>query len=138
MCQELCSRELIGGDGRRWESFGNLGWFARRVSFTAVTGGTLGGQRSETESPLVQGPHYPWSQDTQGPYTPAEHAAVAVSSPLHHCPSQHLTGINKSVLNPSKELGPCFLLTPRENKLSFQAGGRPLPDWEQDLAHGPT
>lgn len=44
-------------------------------------------------------------------------------SPLHHHPTHHLAGISNVVLNPSKELGPCFLLTPREYKFSPEAGG---------------
>lgn len=57
LCQDSCFGEMIGGDGRRWESFGNLGLFARGVSFKAVTGGTLKELRSKADKcPSVQGP----------------------------------------------------------------------------------
>lgn len=77
LCQDLCFGEVIGGDGRRWESLGNLGLFARGVAFKAVTGGTLEGLRSTVDKlPLVQGRTVRGPRRRGDPYAVAEHGAV--------------------------------------------------------------
>lgn len=60
LCQDLRFGELIGGDGRRWESVGNWGLFAQEGSFNTVTGSTPKGQRGAQAGPCRSG-----SQETR-------------------------------------------------------------------------